>query len=149
MITNNNSIKIKNYAFILFFIVFISSCDKAVNNSNNDWENLDCDNLKAGIINMDSDIVKSEINKLVTDLEPVITDSDNIGHKENLDLLIEQLNTQCDNVSAELICYACIYTNPAQSEILVTTDSLGITIDRVVDISTPKDARLYCVRIHK
>ncbi len=148
MITNNNSMKIKNYAFILFFIVCISSCDKAVDDSDNDWENLDCDNLKTGIINMDSDIVKFEINKLVTDLKPVKTDSDHIGQKQNLDLLIERLNTQCDNVSTELICYACIETNPEQSEILVTTDSVGTTIDRVVDISTPDDDILYCVGIH-
>ncbi len=115
----------------------------------NDWGDLDCDNLQAGIINMDSDIVKFEINKLVTDLEPVITDSDNIGHKENLCLLIERLNAQCDNIRAELICYACILTGILQSEILVTTNSAGTTIYRTVDISTPDDDILNCVRIHE
>jgi len=139
---------LRNYFFILFFTACISSCDKTVDGSDNNWKNLDCDNLKIGIINIDSDIVRSEINKLVTDLEPVKTDSDYIGHKQNLDLLIERLNTQCDNMTAELICYACIYTNPAQSEISVTTDSVGTVIDRVVDISTPDDDILYCVRIH-
>ncbi len=97
---------------------------------------------------MDSDIVKSEINKLLTDLEPVKTDSDRIGHKQNLNLLIEQLNTQCDNITTELICYACIETNPPQSEILVATDSVGTEIHRVVDILTPDDDILYCLRIH-
>lgn len=139
---------IKNYSLILFFVASISSCDKAVNDSNNDWEKIDCDNLKTGIINMDSDIVKSEINKLLTDLEPVKTDSDRIGHKQNLNLLIEQLNTQCDNITTELICYACIETNPPQSEILVATDSVGTVIHRVVDILTPDDDILYCLRIH-
>jgi hypothetical protein len=149
MIINNNSMTIKNYTFILFFIVCISSCNKAFDTLSNDWENLDCDNLKVGIINMDSDIVKSEINKLVTDLEPVITVSDPIGHKENLDLLIDRLNIQCDKISAELICYACIETLPAQSEILMTTDSVSTTINRVVNISTPDDETPYCVSIYK
>ncbi len=140
---------IRDCAFILFFVASISSCDKAVDDTENDWENIDCDNLKSGIINIDSDSVRSEINKLVTDLEPVRTDSDPIGHKENLDLLIEQLNTQCDNITVKLICYACIKTWPPQSEILVTTDSLGTDINRVVDILTPDDDTLYCLGIHR
>jgi hypothetical protein len=139
---------IKKYALILFLVVCVGSCDKAADDSNNDWENVDCDNLKIGIINMDSDIVKSEINKFVTDLKPVVTNNDPIGHKQNLDLLIERLNAQCDNLTAEIICYACIYTNLPQSEILVTTDSVGTAVDRVIDISTPYDDILYCVGIH-
>lgn len=146
---NDYYMNIRDCAFILLFVACISSCDKPVEDTDNDWENLDCGNLKTGIIDMDSEIVKSEVNKLVTDLEPVRTDSDPIGHKENLDLLIERLNTQCDNITAELICYACIETNPPQSEILVTTDSLGTGIDRVVDILTPDDDTLYCLRIHE
>ena len=138
-----------NCVFILFFVASISSCDKAVEDTGIEWENIDCDNLKTGIINTDSDIVKAEINKLVTDLEPVKTDSDPIGHKDNLALLIEQLNIQCDNITAELICYACIETNPPQSEILVTTDSLGTDINRIIDIFTPDDDALSVRIIHK
>lgn len=92
--------------------------------------------------------MKAEINKLVTDLVPSKTDSDPIGHKENLALLIEQLNIQCDNITAELICYACIKTGIAQSEILVTTDSLGTDINRVIDILTPDDDTLFGWAIH-
>lgn len=139
---------IRNFVFILFLSACISSCDKVDDESDNDLENLDCDNLKTGIINMDSDIVKYEINKLLIDLEPVKTDTDPIGHKENLNILIERLNTKCDNMTAEFICYACIYTNPPQSEILVTTDSVGTSINRVLDILTPDDDILYFLRIH-
>ena len=86
--------------------------------------------------------------KLVTDLKPKVTANDRFGHKENLSILINRLNTQCTSINAELICYACIYTNPPQSEILVSTDSIGVTIKRIMDISTPEDAVLSCVRIH-
>jgi len=139
---------IMHWTLIFFFTACVSSCEKTVNDSNNDWEKPDCDNLKTGIINMESEIVKSEINKLVTDLEPAKTDSDYIGHKQNLDILIERLNTHCDNMAAELICYACVKTNPLQSEISVITDSAGTSVNRVVDILTPDDDILYCVRIH-
>lgn len=149
MVTNKNIMRIINYVLILFFVVFISSCDNFVDNPNVDLENLDCDKLKDGIINMDSKTVKSEIDKLVIDLEPSKTASDNIGHKENIDLLIKRMNTQCANISAELICYACIKTNPPQSEILVTTDSIDTVISRVIDILTPEAATLDFVRIHE
>ena len=139
---------IRNSVFILFFAASILSCDNAVEDTGIEWENIDCDNLKTGIVNTDSDIVKVEINKLVTDLVPAKTDSDPIGHKENLALLIEQLNIQCDNITAELVCYACIKTFPPQSEILVTTDSLGSDIHRIVDILTPDDDTLLGWSIH-
>ena len=150
MIARSDSSKnLRNFIFILFLTVFFSSCDNAVEDTGIEWENIDCDNLKTGIVNTDSDIVKAEINKLVTDLVPTKTDSDFFGHKENLALLIEQLNIQCDNITAILLCYACIETNPPQSEILVTTDSLGTDISRIIDIITPDDDAVSMRIIHK
>lgn len=137
------------YSCILFVGFLVSSCNKIVDSVDNNWIAIDCNNLKTGIIEQDSEIVKSEINKLVSDLVPVITENDKIGHKKNINLLIERLNTQCNNISAELICYACIKTNPPQSEILVTTDSTGIEIKRVIDIMTPENAKLNCRGIHE
>ena len=149
MIARSDSSKnLRNLIFILFLTVFFSSCDNAVEDTGIEWENIDCDNLKTGIVNTDSEIVKVEINKLVTDLVPVITDSDPLGHKDNLALLIEQLNIQCDNITAEMLCYACIFTNPPQTEILVTTDSLGTDIHRIIDIVTPDDDQLSMRTIH-
>lgn len=136
-----------NYVLILFFTFIILSCEAV--NENNVLVKLDCNNLKTGIIKMNSEIVKLEINKLVIDLDPLKTDEDIIGHKENIYLLIKRLNTYCKDIKAELICYACIETNPPQSEILVVIDSIGVLVKRVVDISTPSDANLSCVRIHE
>ena len=121
MILNDSSINLRNCVFILFFAALFSFCDNAAEDTGIDWENIDCDNLKTGIINTDSEIVKAEINKLVTDLVPATTDSDPIGHKENISLLVEQLNIQCTIITTKLACYACIETFPLQSEILVKT----------------------------
>ena len=139
------------YVFILVAIPCISflSCQKDTDMLSVTWYNLDCDNLRMGIINTDNDIVKFEINKLTIDLNPKVTDNDRFGHAENLDLLINRLNIHCDNISSELICYACIETNPPQSEILVTTDSAGTMVYRVIDISTPDDDILSYVRMHR
>jgi len=147
MNTNKIEMSIINLATTLFIIFCVSSCDKTVDPDGN-FEKVNCDSLNAGIINTDSRIVKSEVNKLVTDLKPKVTANDRFGHKENLSILINRLNMQCTSITAELICYACIYTNPPQSEILVSTDSIGVTIKRIIDISTPEDAILSCVRIH-
>ena len=139
-------VKEKIFVFLVLLTVLTLSCDKMINH---EIETIDCSNLQTGIIDMNSRIVCLEVNKLVNDLEPQISGSDPFGHKENLDELIERINVQCGEVTAELICYACIETNPPQSEILVTTDSSGTLIYRTLDISTPHDDILSCVRVHK
>ena len=151
MILLKNSKAYLKYVFILFIVLcfFILSCQKDTDMLSVTWYNMDCDNLRMGIINRDNDIVKFEINKLTIDLHPKVTDNDRFGHAENLDLLINRLNIHCDNISSELICYACIETNPPQSEILVTTDSAGTMVNRVIDISTPDDDILSHVRMHR
>ena len=129
-------------------ILFVS-CDNSTEYQNNLLRNINCDNLRNGLINMNSEIVKSEVDKLLIDLNSNVTPDDMCGQEENINLLIERLNTLCDSISAELICYACIKTNPPQSEILITTDSVGAEIKRVIDVFTPKDARLNCRGIHE
>jgi len=132
--------------YFLLITLFLLSCDGVVDNDK--LKNIDCNNLIVGLISKNSDIVNSEINKLVIDLVPSKTDSDTFGHKENMDLLIERLNLNCNNIEAQLLCYACIKTNPPQSEIRITTDSLGTPIERIVDILTPEDAILQSVSVH-
>ncbi len=62
---------------------------------------------------------------------------------------INRINAECDNISAELICYACIKTSPPQSEILLTTDSASISVNRTLDILTSSEEKLSFVRIHE
>lgn len=123
---------------------FIISCDKE---ENNDTVNVDCKQLKAGIIDYNNDILNEEITKFLNDLSPTPTEDDNIGHEININTLIERIN-QCDSISAELFCYACIKTYPAQSEITLETDSMGILVSRIIDIITPDDDKLKYGNIH-
>jgi len=132
------------FILILFIILFSSYCDESVNTN---LSVIDCENLKEGIINLNSDIVKSEIDKIAMDLKPNKSNVDS-AQIDNINILINRLNAQCKNINAELLCYSCIKTLPPQSEILVTTDSLGAEIKRVIDILTPSDSNLSCVSVH-
>lgn len=77
----------------------------------------------------DSETVYKEIKKLMTDLKAKPTKTDEDGHLENVHLLIKRLN-QLDGFSAELFCYACIYTLPAKSEISIRFEYNNETVKR-------------------
>ena len=132
--------------YSLLMLVLLLSCENVVENNN--VASVNSDNLLKGLIDVNSDLVNIEINKLTIDLVPSKTNDDRFGHKENINLLIERLNLNCDNIEAEFLCYACIKTYPLQSEIQMTIDSSGTPITRIIDISTPDDAILQCIRVH-
>ena len=85
---------------------------------------------------------------MTADLEPSPTKDDRIGHRKNVDILINRINASCEQLSAEIICYACVLTLPAQTEIGVTVDSIGFSWSRTIDIFTPEDNILSFAGIH-
>jgi len=117
--------------------------------SEDDPNIVNCSNMISGIIQLDSDLLIESMVELTKDLEPVPSDSDSYGHKINLELLSERISGNCEDIISSIICYACIYTYPPQSEILVQTDSSGTQVFRVLDIRTSEDEILSFVRIHK
>ena len=123
--------------------MFALSCDK----ENSPILDLNCRNLKNGIINSDEDAVGKEISKLTKDLDPKSTIDDETGHSANFDILIDRINL-CEDVYAQLLCYCCILTYPAQSEILIKTYSKEKEIQKIIDIRTPKDGILVYRTIH-
>jgi len=132
-------------ATILIVIVLISiACVRKENPPN---FGLNCDLLKTGIINYDQSSVRTEISKLTADLTPRPIAGDTFGQSNNLDKLIDRIS-KCGTVTAELRCYACIYTLPPQSEIILKTDSAGIQIQRVMDISTSDKESLKFGGLH-
>ena len=141
------------YLISIAIIFIFFRCEKSstpLDQEPNDSQKLElnCDNLQEGIIYLNTQIVTTEINKLTVDLEPKVNQNDEFGHRENLNILINRLNSNCDSINFELICYACIKTLPLQSEILVSIDSVGTIVKRVVDILTPNTNVLNCIRIH-
>lgn len=136
--------KVKSRKYlILVVLVLVISC-----NNSSEPDALNCKSLAQGLVIQDTELVKAEISKLISDLEPKITNNDKFGHKENLSTLVNRINSQCSIINSEIICYACIETNPPQSEISVITDSSGISVRRVLDILTSSDQQLSIIRIH-
>lgn len=129
--------------YFLITLVLLSAC------ANNPFDK-SCDeaDFHDALISSNVDLAKPIIDGLVNDLSPNLDQDDSFGHQENLSTLIERMNNLCGDLSASEICYACIYTLPAQSEILVELDSVGVQIRRVLDISTPEDGLLELVGMH-
>ena len=118
---------------IVFLVVSLVAC------SNNEIESPDCENLKVGISMEDEVKIKNEIEKLTSDLKPIPTTEDDLGHSTNLYKLMDRLNSNCETITATLSCYACVYTTPAISEIRVEFELDGNLVVAIIDILTPKD----------
>lgn len=136
------------YTIIILMISILTNCMKSVDNLYG-WKIPDFINLKMAIIDLNSDMMKSEINKMLTDLEPNTTKDDEWGHEKNLDILVNRLNSNCDSINASLFCYCCNKSLPPQSIIILSVDSSGTIITRSLDIWTPDDDILQCTEIHK
>ena len=138
----------KKYTSILIALTLMLSSPACEDKSINEIEPVSCDKFLSAVLNFDSELLANEMAKLTKDLEPNSTSTDKLGHKQNLNTLVQRINNQCDELTIEVLCYACIETNPAQSELLVHTDSLGNQITRVLDIFTPADDALKFGNIH-
>jgi len=124
---------------------FISVCDDSVRN---EVIEINCSNLKTGLIIKNQEKIGIEMDKLTENLPPDPTKSDPIGHSENLTIITQSIHS-CDELEAEIFCYACVETNPPQSEIMIQMDSAGVKIERIIDISTPSDKILKFSGIHQ
>lgn len=123
----------------LFFLLFVSCADTI---------NIPCGELEEGMIEADVTKVKPWLDLLMADLHPMVSAEDPFGHRENLEIFIDQLNAQC-NFNAVIECYACIETFPPQSHVQITlTSSNVIPTFRTLDIRTPADAVMKIVNIH-
>ena len=123
---------------------FISVCDDSVRN---EVIEVNCGNLKTGLIIKELEKIGIEMDKLTENLPPDPTKNDPIGHSENLTIITQSIHS-CDGLEAEIFCYACVETNPPQSEITIQMDSVSVKIERIIDISTPSDKILKFSGIH-
>ncbi len=108
---------------------------------------VNCNNLVPAFAGMESLRVKNEINKLTADLEPNPTEDDKIGHRENVNILINRINSNCESLHVGIGCYACILTYPAQTEIILVNTSNPI-VSWTIDIRTPENDVMSFVRVH-
>jgi hypothetical protein len=101
-----------------------------------------CNNIQQALINNDKSQMQQAINKICEKIPVQQTPTDPDGLNRSLDELITKLNS-C--TAAENICYFCIKTLPAQSEIRITYNG----ISRVLDISYNNSNKLVFVSMHE
>jgi len=124
---------------LLLSVMWGSSCKKefvAVDTSSPDFIN--------ALVTKDNARIKTEMEKILLGLTAVPDASDDLGQSGNVDIAVQRLNAYA-GISAELVCYACIKTNPPQSEIKVVIDATQVT--RILDIST--SSTLTYVGVHE
>lgn len=128
---------------LIFFTLGIQACHKDSTVTGPE----DCSALRDGLVDREIEPIGSELTQLTMDLKPQPTADDPLGHAENLQTLVNRL-LECEDLQVALQCYACIYTLPAQSELIITLDSVGIPVERTVDVATPEQEVLSFVSIH-
>jgi hypothetical protein len=125
------------FIFLIGILISFTSCKKN-NEIDLSGEN-ECSELINSMLQYNDSIFKIEFNKFLSELNlPTSIESDKIGHKDNFNKLIKDLNN-CNGIYAKLDCYACLESFPAQSIIIFTIDSLSNNINRKVYLSTPEN----------
>jgi len=108
-----------------------------------------CQHFKTGIMNDSSAMVGVEVNKLCEDLLPAApTPADEYGQAQNINILVQRLSQKCD-ITATLVCYACIETLPAQSEITISINQNGTIYTRTLDITVDQQNMLIYNGMHE
>lgn len=122
----------KQWPYLLLLIAI--SCTKQ------DLE-LNCNSLKEGIISNDINRVKLSFSNFIADLE------DKTHTSQNLTSLAQNISSSC-SIKVDVLCYGCIKTLPAQSELKISFSSSGATITKVVDISEENSREMRFINMH-
>ncbi len=104
-----------------------------------------CESLRAHLIAFDVSEVKSDLDVWLNELVP--DQEDPAIHLQNLNAFIQRLENDC-MLEGNIVCFACIETNPPQSEIRIVLDSSGYQTHRILDIMTPSDKVMTIRDIH-
>jgi hypothetical protein len=120
---------------ILLFVLAITGCRK------DDMQRVNCDTLQQAVIAGNPDQVEIEINKILSAL-PAGADSE-----ENLKILTTAISTQCKIISVP-VCFNCIETNPAQSEIRISVAVSGNQKNKIIDISYSEGRKYVFAGMH-
>lgn len=115
---------------ILTVILLISGCKKESD------DGFDCSRFKQGVIANDKDKVATSLGGLLTSYS-----------RANVNQLAEAVSSQC-GINATVLCFDCVYTLPAQSELKISFTEGGTTIDKVLDISYSSGNKMRIVGMH-
>ncbi|MBO9661137.1 MAG: hypothetical protein J7527_20100 [Chitinophagaceae bacterium] len=123
---------------LLMFCLF-AGCKKATG--------IKCEGLVAAIQEDNVAVVKSMITAMAAPFEPRVSGSDPDGHYQSYLDLIGLLN-DC-GLRAVGVCYGCVNTLPATSEIRLSFGHGVGEIVRVIDLAPDASNRFVCTGMHQ
>jgi len=109
-----------------------------------------CEGLKVAVQNDDIATVRYIVNRLAADIkmQASTTIADPEGYHNSYLMLIDRLNDECD-MKALGVCYACIDTLPATSEIKLIIFTGSRTMTRIIDVRVDREGTLVCTNMHE
>jgi hypothetical protein len=111
----------RTISIIILLLLLTFACKKTSLKDN-------CENLKQAILSNNREMAKTAVNNIIMTLP------DQNYTESNLQSLINKLNTDC-HLTAEMLCYSCLYSNPPQSVIRISVSSpvssLGMSISYI------------------
>jgi hypothetical protein len=123
---------------ILMFSL-MAGCEKS--------KEIKCEGLVTALETENVEMMKQLVSDLASDLDPKETDTDRDGHYNSYLEVINRLNN-C-GLNAVGICYGCIDTLPAMSEIRVSINTGTGSITRIIDLSRDASGRFVCKNMHR
>ncbi len=132
---------------ILFFLLTLSVYSGCSKDNEHTAQSVDCVALKQAVTNDDVAVVKQLINEAGATIQAPIGLNAFNAYKFSIDELIKRIKANCD-ISIEVLCYGCIYTLPAQSEIRLTFSAGLIRIEKTLDLIVTDDGRVRCQNMH-
>jgi hypothetical protein len=122
--------RVRLIIYIVAFAFLFAGCHKDNRASS------ECNNLKEGIQANDKDRVTTAVNHLLMTYS-----------KDNLEKFAASISSEC-NITAVLLCYDCVQTNPPESEMKVSFIFSNIPVDKVLDLSYDGNNRMIITGIH-
>ena len=102
----------------------------------------DCIQLKNGVSNNNINDVSYSVNQFIAKL------GSRAHTNQNLIALAQIISTNC-SLDVEVLCYGCIYTLPAQSELKISFLESGNYVSKVIDISENSSGEMKFANMHE
>lgn len=132
---------------ILFFLLTLSIYTGCSKDKEETSQSVDCVKLKQAITNDEVALVKELINETASAIQDPVGLNESDAYKFLIDELVKRLKTNC-GINVDVLCYACIYTLPAQTEIRVRFSTGLISIEKTLDLIVTDDSKVRCVNMH-
>ncbi|MFT3678288.1 MAG: hypothetical protein QM781_20510 [Chitinophagaceae bacterium] len=132
---------------ILFFLLILTIYTGCSKDNEHTAQSIDCVALKQAVTNDEVAVVKELINEFAANIQAPASLNGFNEYKFLIDELAKRLKTSC-GISVEVLCYACIDTLPAQTEVRLKFSAGLVSIEKTLDLIVTDDNQVRCVNMH-